>query len=60
MRIASADDATIEEIRKIILKPKQEESVSDIVVLGRIEMNRGLIDQAKIRFTKALDAGSMK
>ena len=60
MRIASADDATIEEIRKIILKPKQEESVSDIVVLGRIEMNRGLIDQAKIRFTKALDPGSMK
>jgi len=60
VRIASADDATIEEIRKIILKPKQEESVSDIVVLGRIEMNRGLIDQAKIRFTKALDAGSMK
>jgi len=60
VRIASADDATIEEIRKIILKPKQEESVLDIVVLGRIEMNRGLIDQAKIRFTKALDAGSMK
>jgi len=59
VRIASADEATIEEIREIILKPKQEESVSDIVVLGRIEMNRGLVDQAKIRFSRALDSGSM-
>jgi hypothetical protein len=60
VRIASADDATIEEIREI-LKPRleEEDSVSDIVVLGRIEMNRGLADQAKVRFSKALDAGSM-
>ena len=60
VRIASADDATIEEIRGLLLKPKLgEESVSDIVVLGRIEMNRGLVDQAMVRFSKALDAGSM-
>ena len=59
VRIASADDATIEEIRRILKPGLKEESVSDIVVLGRIEMNRGFVDQAKVRFAKALDAGSM-
>ena len=59
VRIASADDATIEEIREILKSSRGEESVSDIVVLGRIEMNRGLVDQAKVRFSRALDAGSM-
>jgi hypothetical protein len=54
----SANEEAMLEIREG-LRPSIGEDLWFTIVLGRIEKNLGLVDSARAKFSRALDAGSM-
>lgn len=57
VKIVSKGDMPIQEIRDL-LGPRAENDSTHMIVLGRIEMNRGFLDQARALFSRALDDGA--
>jgi tetratricopeptide (TPR) repeat protein len=59
VKIASEEDASMTDIEKTIGSSRGSKDVSNLIILSRIALNKGLNDRAREHLTQALDMGSM-